>query len=317
MSRLLFLYDIHYAAPYMRRSDTDPLGLGNGNLSLDVLSHLLNAVKARFGVLKIIAVGGDIADHQLRQDNKTKNEGIYEKNYINYWASVASVFSVVDTTGATCIATTGNHEVLSSNGWYRKAICDNKHEEVLRTASRIVRIGEAWKSDNYRIFCLGASSDMNAPFECEYKIPVRDIETVKKYLENTPPEIPVFILSHYPLHESAQRESPDADGSLRALLRKYPNVIFIWGHNHASGIRRSDPFYDRILTEEEHGKPLGYTYLSGGCMSADYAGDVQGKALLVDISETGGAVYLTYLDQDAYPIGEHIELHFGASDNLR
>ena len=302
MAKLLFIYDIHYAPPKMRRSDSDPEGTGSGTESLSQLKLLMDAVSCRYGRPDFICFGGDIGDHQLRENNRTPNEGIYEINYLNYWEAVRQVFDAVEDKGFRWIATKGNHETFVSNGWYAKAVQDQTHETVRSVVSRFVRTGEAVCTETYALYCFGAGPQVMSPFDGGCLFRKEDIEALEEYLKNTPEDRPVFVMSHYPLHGSGVRENPDTDGELRRMLNRHPNVFFLWGHNHASGIRKSDEHYDAVYREELDGERIQFTYLSGGCMTPDYCGDVKGCALLASVNDKEGSVQLDYLDRKGQPV---------------
>ena len=297
MSRLLFFYDIHYAPPRMRRSESDPDGNGNGNESLKILENILDTVISRYGKPELVGFGGDLGDHQLRENNGTACEGRFERNYLNYWEAVRQIFEVVDDRGVRAAATTGNHEILTSNGWFGKAVNDTIHKTVSLTAGRFLRVGEAWSTENFSVYCFGSGIDRSVQTECKYSFSKEDIVELEAYLDQVPRDKPVIVMSHYPLTRTVMRESPDTDGTLFAMLNGHPNVLFLWGHNHASGIRKSDEHYDRVYTGELDECPLNFTYLSGGCLTADYSGDVRGKALMMTFG-AGGGIQIDYLDRN-------------------
>lgn len=135
-----------------------------------------------------------------------------------------------------------------------------------------------------------------------------DIAILDNYLADAPIDIPIFILAHFPIHLWGDKLSENAD-KLAETLNKYPNVIFVWGHNHSA----FDEYYDKVFragdvlvidgngTEVE----LNFTYLSAGCISdAEYTGVsggsawVLGKGLIVTIS-ANGEVSFDYYTMDA------------------
>ncbi len=106
------------------------------------------------------------------------------------------------------------------------------------------RLGEVLATGDYIIYHFGAAQEaMN--------FPDADIEALSEYLASAPNNIPIFIVSHYPLHLSIPYTGHDIPGGYRQaknngklieLLNGHPNVIFLWGHNHTF----KDPRYGTI-----------------------------------------------------------------------
>lgn len=107
-----------------------------------------------------------------------------------------------------------------------------------------VRAGEAASGEDFIVYHLGAAQESMA-------FPPDDILALADYLEHSPRNIPIFVVSHYPLHLSVPYTSHDIPGGYRQtqdndtmvqLLNTHPNVIFLWGHNHTF----KDPRYGTI-----------------------------------------------------------------------
>ena len=107
-----------------------------------------------------------------------------------------------------------------------------------------LRIGEAVRTEDYIVYCFGAAGEQMA-------FPQEDIDALAAYLADAPNNIPIFVVSHYPLHLSVPYASHDIPGGVRqtrnsdklvGLLNKHPNVVFFWGHNHTF----QDPRYGTI-----------------------------------------------------------------------
>ena len=122
------------------------------------------------------------------------------------------------------------------------------------------RIGETANTDTYIIYNLGAAQE-------SMSFPQADIDALAAYLAAAPANKPIFVLSHFPLHLSmatathsipgGDHRSTDNSGALIEVLNQYPNVIFIWGHNHTF----QDPRYGVIATA---GSKFTYDYSNPG-----------------------------------------------------
>lgn len=106
------------------------------------------------------------------------------------------------------------------------------------------RLGEVLVTGDYIIYHFGAAQEAMI-------FPDADIDALSAYLDAAPANIPIFIISHFPLHLSVPysahgipggaRES-QGSGKLIEVLNRHPNVIFMWGHNHTF----QDPRYGTI-----------------------------------------------------------------------
>ena len=227
-----------------------------------------------------------------------------------YWSYVQAIFDYMDPVVESgkigdAIYTFGNHEWITSMGgdftnWYNKS----------PAAARLLRVGEALKTDDYIFYCLGAGS-MAAKQKMGYSD--EDIARIEEYLAAAPTDIPIFVLTHFPLHCMEDRLCLNAD-KLIDVLNNYPNVVFLWGHNHSE----FDPMYNSIsragdkLVIDGQGteKEINFTYLAAGCISdAEYTGGeggsawVQGKGLIATINADGTITY-EYYTLDGEPMEE-------------
>ncbi len=227
-----------------------------------------------------------------------------------YWSYVQAVFNYMDPVVESGLVgsahyTFGNHEWITSMGgdftnWYNKA----------PAAQRLLRVGEALRTDDYIFYCLGAGS-MAAKQRQGYSD--EDIARIEEYLASAPTDIPIFVLTHFPLHGLKDRVTEGSE-KLIDVLNQHPNVIFLWGHNHSE----FDPAYNEIkhagdkLVVDAKGteKEINFTYLAAGCISdAEYTGGeggsawVQGKGLIVSINPDGSLKY-EYYTLDGEPMEE-------------
>ena len=228
-----------------------------------------------------------------------------------YWSYVQAIFDYMDPVVesgkiGSAIYTFGNHEWITSMGgdytnWY------NKHP----AAQRLMRVGEALKTEDYIFYCLGAGS-MAAKQRQGYS--EEDIARIEAYLAEAPTDIPIFVLTHFPLHGLKDRVTENAD-KLIDVLNEHPNVVFLWGHNHSE----FDPAYntvlhagDKIVVDAQgNERELNFTYLAAGCISdAEYTGGeggsawVQNKGLIVTIEPDGSLKY-EYYTLDGEPMEEN------------
>ncbi len=226
-----------------------------------------------------------------------------------YWANVSAVFKCVDPiveSGkiGSAVYTFGNHEWLPSMGGDFMNNYDNP------VAKRLMRVGEALRTDAYIFYCLGAG-DIAAKQSQGYSD--ADIARIETYLASAPADIPIFVLTHFPLHYWGDRLTAGAD-KLIDVLNKHSNVVVLWGHNHSD----FDPSYDGVLFAGDEieidskgtKRALNFTYLPAGCISdTEYSGSsggsawVQGKGLIVTIKADGSLDY-SYYTMDGTPMNE-------------
>ena len=278
---LAFVSDIHYSTGYPQMN----------------LQVWLENVQKKVGYIDALGSCGDMGS-------------AYAFVPALYWTYVQAIFDYMDPVVASgklgsTIYTFGNHEWITSMGgdftnWY------NKHP----AAKRLLRVGEALRTDDYIFYCLGAGS-LAAKQKMGYSD--EDIARIAEYLASAPRDIPIFVLTHFPLHCMEDRLCLNAD-KLIDVLNRYPNVIFLWGHNHSE----FDPAYNTIghagdkLAIDSNGteKEINFTYLAAGCISdAEYTGGeggsawVQGKGLIVTINPDKSLKY-EYYTMDGEPMEE-------------
>ena len=193
------------------------------------------------------------------------------------------------------IYTPGNHEYM--NGGYPTTSSG--------TADEIIRIGKAAETDNYIVYCFGSASSSQT-FDSN------DISTLDTYLETAPDNIPIIILSHYPIHYFSSRTTTNAD-DLIDVLNDHPNTVFLWGHNHTLtdtnyGIVYSpDTDHDTIQYASSESEEINFTYAAAGCMSdSDYgggSGNTDEKGMIMEIAEDGSFITITYYGLDGEATG--------------
>ena len=181
------------------------------------------------------------------------------------------------------VYTTGNHEYDNSS----------VAQQMAGTAG-FKRIGLAVDAVNYDIYCIGAAGTGSETFGTFGE---DDRNTLEAYLMTAPKDEPIFLVAHWPLHDYGNRTTTGASEMID-LLNQYPNVVFLWGHNHS----QNDPHYGEILTDGDsikykngRYKEIEFTYVSAGAMRGDrppYYG------LVANVSTGGDTVTLTYYDAD-------------------
>ncbi|MDO4939917.1 MAG: InlB B-repeat-containing protein, partial [Lachnospiraceae bacterium] len=233
--------------------------------SLSRLSTILNNLKSKGIDFDYLGFCGDMGDAQVSEDN--------------FWNYASQVMDLVEKSGITGIYTTGNHEYSPGN-------IDRTSNQ---TAKRYIRNAEAVSKDQFSIYCLGAASGTQ-------EITTAQIDALSAYL-STHKTLPVFVMSHYPLHsakEGFETRNTGNAGQVITLLNQYPNVIFLWGHNHTL----SDPKYDITDFSDINGAEINFKYMAAGCLSDSEYGagsaSVEGKALLVKIEN--GKMTFSYID---------------------
>ncbi len=229
-----------------------------------------------------------------------------------FWNDVQATMNIVDgyiTSGFIGKAdyTLGNHEwFVSAGGNYGYYLNNSDYPEAAATCSKFLRIGESAKTDSYITYCFGSWGDV-ATDTSKYGFGDDDIAALSTYLATAPTDIPIFIMSHYPLHSFGSRVSINADKVI-SLLNNYPNVVFLWGHNHSV----FDTNYDMVneagdyLNVSGADTKINFTYTSAGCMSDSEYGTgshfVEGKGLIVKID--GSQVNFTHYDINGKAIND-------------
>ena len=268
---LAFTSDVHYDVDYEQNN----------------LQVWLENVQKKVGYIDTMGFCGDMGS-------------AYSTSADDYWLNVQGVLDYMDPvveSGAigTAVYTFGNHE------WYPSAGGDYMNNYENPTIQRFIRVGEAVKTDDYIIYCLGSGA-IAAKLAQGYSD--EDIARIDAYLSTAPTDIPIFVLTHCPSHCWTDRLTAGADKLLDAL-NKYPNIIVLWGHNHSD----FDPAYDAVLhagdtiTIDSKGteRQINFTYLPAGCISDfEYTGVsggsawVLGKGVIVTLNADKSITYDYY-----------------------
>jgi hypothetical protein len=272
---LAFTSDIHY--------DPDPE-------VYNPLNSWMDSIKTVAPSIDYLGVCGDLGS-------------AYSETTDEYWSYVQAGMDIIDgykTSGFIkndAIFTFGNHE------WYPSAGGDYTNNNQSAAAKRLIHIGEGAKTDDYIIYCFGAAETSR---DHKQEFLDKDIAVLEAYLKTAPKDIPIFILTHFPLDTAEGRTSVNAD-KMVALLNQHPNVVLLWGHNHNVNEIYYDEVYtagDTITIGDGADADINFTYCAAGAMAdADYtrqSAAVKGKGLLVSI--TGSLVTFKYYDLNGNPL---------------
>jgi hypothetical protein len=232
---------------------------------------------------------------------------------VNYWTNVTQLMEVSDSYLTTApsgfikydsLYAMGNHAYQTSVGGWLGTLKDRTS-----TQERLVDREEVIRTSDYILFALSpvpAGDDAG----CEQRYVHETVTILGDYLQTAPTNIPIFIMAHHPLHYlTNDRVTKDA-APMVDLLNNYPNVIFLWGHNHS----RAEPSYDKIfypgstipVGNSTTDRTLNFTYLSAGAMrDSEYTGDqtsknILGKGLVAAVNN--GKVTFTYYNKDGNPM---------------
>ena len=216
-----------------------------------------------------------------------------------YWSKVQIVMDVVSGSDYVDVEegffVDGNHEYI--NGSQTK-----DHTNSNATSKKIKLIGEKLTDEDYVLYSFGATgSSESSGFDSA------DITALDNYLKTVDSKKPVFVLSHFPIHYYSNRTTANAQ-ALVTVLNKYPNVIFLWGHNHTL----SDSYYDEVyeagselpLTSSSNSKvKINFTYAAAGCMAdTSTAAGVQADGLVAKVVDN--KVVLTYYSLSGNVVGQ-------------
>ena len=194
-----------------------------------------------------------------------------------------------------------NNKIGAGRGVYTSGNHEYQNTTSLTDYPGILQIGEAVRADNYIIYCMGAHQGDNTG-----SFSIANINTLKAYLEDedTPVDIPIFIVSHFPLHYILSRTIANADIMID-LLNEHPNTVFLWGHNHS----QSDSKYgeiksygDVIQYNAASSKTINFTYACAGAMYSESQTSYGG--LVASVPQDGSTVSFSYYKTNGSVINE-------------
>ena len=294
---LAFTSDVHYDGKNMN------------------LKTWLEAAEADCGYIDAMGFCGDMGS-------------AYASGAEDFWTWTGAVMDYVDTQIAAgkignAIYTQGNHEWFPTAGGNYAVEYAN-----YPAAQRMMQVGEGLVTDDYIIYCFGSGS-VASTFKYDYDLD--DIAELDEYLETAPTDIPIFILTHFPIHlwggRGEERYMPHG-AELIDVLNKHSNVVVLWGHNHSNyDANYYDPKFpgdEIVINPNGDKKTLNFTYLAAGCTAdIEYTGpnagsaSVMNKGLIATINADGTITYTYFtIDGEKMPIQSPWLVRFrGAFDN--
>lgn len=220
----------------------------------------------------------------------------YESDLAAELKDFSSVISITNANfGANSgIYTSGNHEYQSDMG--------NELSPLFEKNNAFKRIGwavdPAKKNNKYGVYCLGAAGW----YDAVGTYPEEDINALDKALAGAPNDEPIFIAAHFPLHAFGSRETTNALKMIK-VLNQYPNVIFLWGHNHS----QEDTRYGQVTPAGEslnyasgRSKKINFTYACAGAMHDGQS--IAYRGMIANIK--GSCVTMQYFDYDGKVVSE-------------
>lgn len=200
--------------------------------------------------------------------------GDYGNETTMYSDIMTTLNTAVKNNNAAPVYIKGNHEGSVS-------------DEDFRALTGMPRIGETAVNNDYYFYSFGA-------YNGTQQFLGDDITALDTYL-STHTDKPAFVISHFPIHYyNARRSSKNAD-KLIEVLNKYPNVVFLWGHNHTE----QDPDYATIRTAgdvirygatADKSAEINFTYANLGALRDGING---ANGLLAKVS--GNTVTFSYI----------------------
>ena len=206
-----------------------------------------------------------------------------------FWQWTGEIMAYMDSQIAagkvgSAVYTHGNHEWFPSAGGNYAGVYD-KYD----AAKRLMQVGEAVRTEDYIIYCFGGG-EIAKTYSYDYD--EADIAELAEYLKTAPTDIPIFILTHFPLHYwnaidptsgRAEERSIAAAEAVIDVLNTHDNLIVLWGHNHSNF---DDFYYEPVFPGEEIvinkdglAKKLNFAYLAAGCTAdTEYTGPEAGSA---------------------------------------
>lgn len=236
-------------------------------------------------------------EHLTSWLDRTVAIGISKPDYVCFGGDFASSFSLDDLTAvqeiveehypnSPVIYTTGNHEAKDLD------------EEAFESAYGYASTDYAVYEDDYILYTFGATTSK----QCFEKAEIKKLKKFLASLTEEQKKHPVIILSHYPIHCCKSRTTTNA-ATLLALLNQYPNVVFLYGHNHT----KSDSMYgtvqkagDQLELDEDTTQTIQFTYGALGSMKEGAKQGAYGLVLRVYTTNDSSYITLRYRNLKKY-----------------
>jgi hypothetical protein len=193
----------------------------------------------------------------------------------------------------------GKYNVTTGNQEFKSGAPGDSWDDL---GDGFTRLGEVTATEDYIVYDIGSAQESMG-------FPQSDIDALAAYLDAAPADVPIFVLSHYPLHLSVATDShsipggdhrqSDNNAALIEVLNQHPNVIFLWGHNHTFQDPRYGTIrpagskftydYDNAADKVE----INFTYANYGSFCR---GDTYGVMAQVERTARGVEVTMYYID---------------------
>jgi hypothetical protein len=193
----------------------------------------------------------------------------------------------------------GKYNVTTGNQEFKSGAPGDSWDDL---GEGFTRLGEVTATEDYIVYDIGSAQESMG-------FPQSDIDELAAYLDAAPTDVPIFVLSHYPLPLSVATEShsipggdhrqSDNNAALIEVLNQHPNVIFLWGHNHTFQDPRYGTIrpagskftydYDNATDKAE----INFTYANYGSFCR---GDTYGVMAQVERTAQGVEVTMYYID---------------------
>ena len=157
------------------------------DISAARIGKWIDKVESIHGDIDVMAFGGDMANASA--------------SATDFWTLTQNDLDVLSEKGVTGVLTTGNHE--HSPGKY-SASSTNATQQVYKISK------EGAAGDNYRIYCLGSESSSST-------YSTSQISKLTSYLNGAGNDKPIFIITHFPLHNYGSRTTTGASNVISAL----------------------------------------------------------------------------------------------------
>ena len=277
------------------------------------LNTWLNTVTDVYGTLDSMVYCGDYGDHSIKKmedyivpflsEIVPKNNSLKDDGKINH-----------------VVYTTGNHEYNDNidqiPGVLSDVITSQNIDGFCRIGQAVPKPGE--DNPGYMVYCFGAvgyfKKSAGGGFVDE------DIAALDAFLANASKDVPIFIVSHYPLHyyTNGQKSREMYNGeAVIDTLNHYAtdhHIVFVWGHNHSI----QDPLYGKVLGKggcynmiqytAEASKEINFTYAAAGGMRNDAnSNETNFSGLVTTIDQTDKNMTFRYYcrstkDKVGYPV---------------
>ncbi|MBQ6401144.1 MAG: Ig-like domain-containing protein [Firmicutes bacterium] len=271
----------------------------NNNTGKTRLGTWIDNIKSQYGKIDAMAFGGDMAQYNSADDK--------------FWRETQSTMDVVDGKGVTAYYTTGNHEYAHPNDDSSNFTPD-KNDVTAKYIQNDWAVSD--NDHNYRIYCMGVGEADTSYSYVNNAYTANQVTTLQSKLAAVDNTKPIFIITHFPLHYTAQNTSSNSRAITRAsdvidvlnnaATNGTPNdtsddkkIVFIWGHNHSMN-SPADTHYDTIYQKgyslqydstSSHTKVVQFLYAAAGamCDSEKDSGSakVEGKGLVATVNSKG------------------------------